>query len=109
MLRDRTAKKEEPLGVHVPDRIVSREGTANPAHQAQLAESMGLALLVVFGSPIPLIAAGAVIAVHHTVFYLFLQLLQPFIHCRRQQHVSLLGSRIDEVQRFFGVRIQSLL
>src|SRR5439155_3621548 len=31
-----------------------------------------LALLVVFGSPIPLIAAGAVIAAHHAIFYLFL-------------------------------------
>src|SRR5690349_7338566 len=33
MLRARTAKKEEPLGVHVPDPIVSRQGATDPENQ----------------------------------------------------------------------------
>ena len=39
--------REEPLGVHVPDPIVSREDGVDPEHEALLADSVGLALLVV--------------------------------------------------------------
>jgi RNA polymerase sigma factor (sigma-70 family) len=45
MLRSR--RREEPLGVHVPDPIVSRDDGVDPEHQALLADSVGLALLVV--------------------------------------------------------------
>ena len=47
MLRSRKSRREEPLGVHVPDPIVSRAGGIDPAHEALLADSVGLALLVV--------------------------------------------------------------
>src|SRR2546423_4658706 len=47
MLRSRTSRREEPLGVHMPDPIVSREDGIDPEHQAMLADSVGLALLVV--------------------------------------------------------------
>jgi RNA polymerase sigma-70 factor (ECF subfamily) len=47
MIRSRAARREEPLAVHVPDPIISREDAADPEHQALLAESVGLALLVV--------------------------------------------------------------
>jgi RNA polymerase sigma factor (sigma-70 family) len=47
MIRSRAARREQPLGVHVPDPIVSREDTADPEYQALLADSVGLALLVV--------------------------------------------------------------
>ena len=43
----RARKREEPLGVHVPDPIVSREDGVDPEHEALLADSVGLALLVV--------------------------------------------------------------
>src|SRR6185436_13947704 len=43
----RTRKREEPLGVHVPDPIVSSEDGVDPEHEALLADSVGLALLVV--------------------------------------------------------------
>jgi RNA polymerase sigma factor (sigma-70 family) len=43
MLRSRNARREEPLGVHVPEPIVGD----GPEQQALLAESVGLALLVV--------------------------------------------------------------
>jgi RNA polymerase sigma-70 factor (ECF subfamily) len=47
MLRTRTSRREEPLGVHVPDPIVSSAAGVNPEHEALLADSVGLALLVV--------------------------------------------------------------
>ena len=47
MLRSRNLRGEEPLGVRMPDPIVdSAEGT-DPEHEALLADSVGLALLVV--------------------------------------------------------------
>src|SRR5215207_3097773 len=47
MLRSRTSRREQPLGVHVPDPIVSRADGIDPEHEALLADSVGLALLVV--------------------------------------------------------------
>jgi RNA polymerase sigma factor (sigma-70 family) len=47
MLQSRKARREDPLGVHVPDPIVSEDAETDPEHQALLADSVGLALLVV--------------------------------------------------------------
>src|SRR6266705_683645 len=47
MLRSRKSRREEPLGAHVPDPLVSRADFAYPAEEALLADSVGLALLVV--------------------------------------------------------------
>jgi RNA polymerase sigma-70 factor (ECF subfamily) len=47
MLRSRTARREQPLGTHVPQPIVSRETDVDPEQEALLADSVGLALLVV--------------------------------------------------------------
>jgi RNA polymerase sigma factor (sigma-70 family) len=47
MLRSRRSKREEPLGVHVPEPIVSSSAGVLPEHEALLADSVGLALLVV--------------------------------------------------------------
>jgi RNA polymerase sigma factor (sigma-70 family) len=47
MIRSRAARREEPLGVHVPDPVISREDATDPEYQALLADSVGLALLVV--------------------------------------------------------------
>jgi RNA polymerase sigma factor (sigma-70 family) len=47
MLRSRRTRGEEPLGVHVPEPIIDRAEGADPEHQALLADSVGLALLVV--------------------------------------------------------------
>ena len=48
MLRSRKSRCEEPLDVHVPDPIVSRADAIDPAQEALLADSVGLALLVAF-------------------------------------------------------------
>src|SRR6476619_4676496 len=50
MLRARRARGEEPLGPRVPDPIVSREDGMDPEHEALLADSVGLALLVVLNT-----------------------------------------------------------
>ena len=47
MLRSRNVRREEPLGVRVPDPIVDRADGTDPEHEALLADSVGLALLVV--------------------------------------------------------------
>ena len=47
MLRSRESRREESLDVHVYDPIVNREGGIDPEQEALLADSVGLALLVV--------------------------------------------------------------
>ncbi len=47
MLRSRTQRREAPLDVHVPDPIVGRADSSDPEHETLLADSLGLALLVV--------------------------------------------------------------
>jgi RNA polymerase sigma-70 factor (ECF subfamily) len=46
-LRARSARHEEPAGVHLPDPIVSRLESPDPAAEVELADSVGVALLVV--------------------------------------------------------------
>jgi RNA polymerase sigma factor (sigma-70 family) len=53
MLRARTSRREEPLGVHLPDPVVSRPDELDPEQQALLAEGVGLALLVVLDTLAP--------------------------------------------------------
>jgi RNA polymerase sigma-70 factor, ECF subfamily len=55
-LRSRKSRREEPLDFHVPDPVVEREGGSgggDPAQQALLADSIGLALLVVLETLAP--------------------------------------------------------
>jgi RNA polymerase sigma-70 factor (ECF subfamily) len=47
MLRSRRARREEPLGVRVPEPIISRADGPDPEQEVLLADSVGLALLVV--------------------------------------------------------------
>src|SRR2546423_10564928 len=47
MLRTRKARREEPLGTHVPDPLVSGADGVDPEQQVLMAESIGLALLIV--------------------------------------------------------------
>ena len=46
-LQARKSRPEQPSGVRMPDPVVSREGDADPEREALLADSVGLALLVV--------------------------------------------------------------
>ena len=47
MLRSRNLRREEPLGVYMPEPIIDRVDRMDPEHEALLADSVGLALLVV--------------------------------------------------------------
>ncbi len=47
LLRSRESRREEPLDAHAPTPIASREGGIDPEQVALLADSVGLALLVV--------------------------------------------------------------
>jgi RNA polymerase sigma factor (sigma-70 family) len=47
MLRSRRSRGEEPIGVQMPEPIIDRADGMSPEHEALLADSVGLALLVV--------------------------------------------------------------
>jgi RNA polymerase sigma factor (sigma-70 family) len=53
MLRSRTSRREDALGVHVPDPVVTPEDVPQPDDEALLADSVGLALLVVLDTLTP--------------------------------------------------------
>jgi RNA polymerase sigma factor (sigma-70 family) len=53
MLRSRRSRREDPLGPHVPEPIVDAERGVDPEHEALLADSVGLALLVVLETLTP--------------------------------------------------------
>jgi len=53
MLRSRRTKREEPFDEHLPDPIVDRVDGVDPEHEALLADSVGLALLVVLDTLTP--------------------------------------------------------
>ncbi len=53
MLRSRKSRREEPLSPHVPEPIVSRDDRINPEHEVLLADTVGLALLVVLETLAP--------------------------------------------------------
>ena len=64
MLRSRRSRREEPFG-HVPDPVVSVDQSVDPEHQALLADSVGLAMLVVLDALTP---AERLAFVMHDVF-----------------------------------------
>jgi RNA polymerase sigma-70 factor (ECF subfamily) len=47
VLRSRAVRREEPIGPHLPDPIVGAVDTVDPEDQALIADSVGLALLIV--------------------------------------------------------------
>src|ERR687890_1568204 len=53
MLRSRKTRDEQPLEAHLPDPIVDRAEGIDPEHEALLADSLGLALLVVLETLTP--------------------------------------------------------
>jgi RNA polymerase sigma-70 factor (ECF subfamily) len=53
MLRSRDTRREEPMSAYVPDPIISREGELDPDDEVILADSVGLALLVVLETLAP--------------------------------------------------------
>jgi RNA polymerase sigma-70 factor (ECF subfamily) len=65
MLRARRTRREESLDAHIPDPIVCADGAESPEREALLAESVGIALLVVLDTLSP---AERVAFVLHDMF-----------------------------------------
>jgi RNA polymerase sigma factor (sigma-70 family) len=76
MLRSRNARREESFGVHLPDPIVSRDGELQPEEEALLADSVGLALLVVLDTVTP---AERLAFVLHDTFELQFEEIAPMV------------------------------
>src|SRR6058998_2567906 len=76
MMRSRRSRREEPLGPHVPEPIVSREDGLDPEHEALLADSVGLALLVVLETLTP---AERLAFVLHDVFAVPFDEIAPIV------------------------------
>jgi RNA polymerase sigma-70 factor (ECF subfamily) len=77
MLRSRTTRREEPLGgVHVPDPVVTAEGASQPEEVALLADSVGLAMLVVLDTLAP---AERLAFVLHDMFNLPFDEIAPMV------------------------------
>jgi RNA polymerase sigma factor (sigma-70 family) len=53
MLRSRRSRREEPLGVRLPEEVVAASDAPDPEREAVLADSVGLALLVVLDTLAP--------------------------------------------------------
>jgi len=53
LLRSRRSRRERPLGPHMPEPVVDRPDGTDPEHEALLADSVGLALLVVLDTLTP--------------------------------------------------------
>ncbi|HSK95500.1 MAG TPA: RNA polymerase sigma factor SigJ [Euzebyales bacterium] len=76
MLRSRATRREEAFGVHIPDPVVSREGDLQPDQEALLADSVGLALLVVLDTLTP---AERLAFVLHDMFALPFEEIAPMV------------------------------
>jgi DNA-directed RNA polymerase specialized sigma24 family protein len=75
-LRARNSRREEPLGMHLPEPLVSRAGALDPEHEALLAVSLGLALLIVLDTLTPTERLAFVL---HDVFSLLFEEIAPIM------------------------------
>jgi RNA polymerase sigma factor (sigma-70 family) len=76
MLRSRTTRREEPLDLRLPDPVISPEGDLQPEQEALLADSVGLALLVVLDTLSP---AERLAFVLHDMFDLPFEEIAPMV------------------------------
>jgi RNA polymerase sigma-70 factor, ECF subfamily len=76
MLRSRTTRREEPLDAHLPDPVVHPAGVPQPDEEAVLADSVGLALLVVLDTLTP---AERLAFVLHDMFQLPFEEIAPMV------------------------------
>src|SRR5918997_4775892 len=105
MLRSRSSRREEPLGepqvgVHVPDPIVSCADGIDPEHEALLADTVGLALLVVLE---PLAPAERLAFVLHDMFAVPFDEIAPIVD-RSPTAARQLASRARRRVRGMGGR-----
>jgi RNA polymerase sigma factor (sigma-70 family) len=89
MLRSRKVRREEALGVRLPDPIVDRVDGTDPEHEALLADSVGLALLVVLETLSP---AERLAFVLHDIFAVPFDEIAPIVE-RSPEAARQLASR----------------
>jgi RNA polymerase sigma factor (sigma-70 family) len=89
MLRSRNTRREDPLDVRLPDPIVDRADGTDPEHEALLADSVGLALLVVLDTLSP---AERLAFVLHDMFAMPFDEIAPIVD-RSPQAARQLASR----------------
>jgi RNA polymerase sigma-70 factor, ECF subfamily len=76
MLQSRKTRREEPAGSHLPEEIAGSADGAGPEHQAVLADSIGLALLVVLDTLTP---AERLAFVLHDMFAMPFEEIAPIV------------------------------
>jgi RNA polymerase sigma factor (sigma-70 family) len=76
MLRSRTARREQPVGTHLPQPIVSRDDDVDPEQEALRADSVSLALLVVLETLNP---AERLAFVLHDMFDVSFEEIAPIV------------------------------
>ena len=76
MLRSRNTRREDSFGVHLPDPVVSADGGLQPEEEALLADSVGLALLVVLDTLSP---AERLAFVLHDMFEMPFEEIAPMV------------------------------
>jgi RNA polymerase sigma-70 factor (ECF subfamily) len=76
MLRSRASRREEPVGMQMPEPIVDPADGPDPEHEALLADSVGLALLVVLETLAP---AERLAFVLHDMFALPFEEIAPIV------------------------------
>ena len=89
MLRSRKTRREQPLDVRVPDPIVDPADGTDPEHEALLADSVGLALLVVLETLTP---AERLAFVLHDMFAVPFEEIAPIVE-RSPEATRQLASR----------------
>jgi RNA polymerase sigma-70 factor (ECF subfamily) len=89
MLRSRESRREEPVGEQPPESIASREAGGDPEQEAALADSVGLALLVVLDTLTP---AERLAFVLHDLFAMPFEEIAPIVD-RSPAAVRQLASR----------------
>src|SRR5215467_9273344 len=89
MLRSRNSRREEPLEASVPESITSRESGTDPEQEALLADSVGLALLVVLDTLNP---AERLAFVLHDIFAMPFDEIAPIVE-RSETATRQLASR----------------
>ncbi len=89
MLRARRTRREQPLDVHLPDPIIDPAEGTDPEHEALLADSVGLALLIVLETLTP---AERLAFVLHDMFAVPFQEIAPIVE-RSPEATRQLASR----------------
>src|ERR1035438_9430817 len=98
ILRSRNTRREQPLDVHLPDPVIDPADGTNPEHEALLADSVGLALLVVLETLSP---AERLAFVLHDMFAVPFEQIAPIVE-RSPQTTRQLASRAPRRGRGTG-------